>query len=209
MHGRQRVPLAAPAEDRIAGQVGEVRHRAVGVAERVRVLAPAVRLDAVAHLAVGVGRAALRAVVLDREVAVRALPVRDAVGADHARVADVDHVRGADVQADAKAGDEDRRRGQHPDGPDRRAARRTIRTRDPEAAHEQPDERRIRERHRREDVAVVEEPERDRERQQHERGRRCAPRAVVANRRGRAGRARRTRATPRRLLIFVPPNAPW
>ena len=168
MHGGQRVPLAAPAEDRVAGQVGEVRHRPVGVAERVRVLAAAVRLDAVAHLAVGVGRAALRAVVLDREVPVGALPVRDPVGADHARVADVDHVRRANVQADPEAGEEDRRRGEHPDRPHGGAARRAVRPRDPDAAREQPDERRIGERHRREDVAVVEEPERDREREQHE-----------------------------------------
>ena len=39
-------------------------------------LAAAVRLDAVADLAVDVGRAARRPVVLDREVAVRALAVR-------------------------------------------------------------------------------------------------------------------------------------
>ena len=168
MHGGQGVPLAAPAEDRIAGQVRDVRHRPVGVSVRVRVLAPAVRLDAVAHLAVGVGRAALGAVVLDREVTVGALPVRDAVGADDARIADVDHIRCANVQADAEAGDEDRRRGQHPDRPDRRTTRRAVRPRDPHAAHEQPDERRIRERHRREDIAAVEEPERHRERDQDE-----------------------------------------
>ena len=159
MHGGQGVPLAAPAEDRIARQVCDVRHRPVGVSVRVCVLAPAVRLDAVAHLAVCVGRAALGPIVLDREVTVRALPVCDAVGTDDARIADVDHIRCANVQADAKAGDEDRRRGQHPDRPDRRTSRRSVRPRDPHAAHEQPDEWRIRERHRREDVAAVEEPE--------------------------------------------------
>ena len=58
-------------------------------------LAAAVRLDAVADLARGVGRAARleRVAVLDREVAPRRLAVDDPLRADHARVADVDHVR--------------------------------------------------------------------------------------------------------------------
>ncbi len=168
MHRGQRVPLAAPAEDRVTGQIRQVRDRAVGVAERVRILTAPVRLDAVAHLALGVGGAALGPVVLDREVAVRALAVHDPVGADDARVADVDHVRVADVQADAKAGDEHRRRGEHPHRPHRRPARRVIGARDPHATKEQPRERRIREQHRSEDVAVVEVPKGDREREQHD-----------------------------------------
>ena len=50
----------------------------------------------------------------------RALPGRDALRADHARVADVDHVRVAHVEADAEAGEEDGRADQQPDGPDGR-----------------------------------------------------------------------------------------
>src|SRR3954466_15900035 len=94
------VPLVRPAEDLVAGDVGEIRDGAVRVAERVRGLALAVLLDPIAHLAGAVGRAAFRTRVLDREVPVRALPVDDPVGTDHARVADVDDVRGAPVQAD-------------------------------------------------------------------------------------------------------------
>ena len=169
VRGRQRVPLAAPAEDEVAraGRRGRrpgrrCRRWAFAVSQRPFVwIRSRISPD-------GVGRAAGGPVALDREVAVRALAVRDPVGADHARVADVDHVRVADVQPDPEAGEEDRRR--------RRAARPARRRRragagrapDPDAAREQPDERRVDERHRREDVAVVEEPERDREREQHE-----------------------------------------
>ena len=73
MRGRQRVPLAAPAEQPVAGQVGLVGDRAVGVALGVGGLAAAVGLDAVADLAGGVGGPAGGTVPLDREVAVRAL----------------------------------------------------------------------------------------------------------------------------------------
>ena len=135
---RQPVPLVAPAEDRVARDVREVGDRPVGVAERVRGLAPAVRLDPVAHLAFAVGRAALRPRVLDREVAVGALAVHDPVGADDPGVADVDHVRRAHVEPDAKPGDEHRRRGEQPDGPDRHPARRRVAARDPETAQQQP-----------------------------------------------------------------------
>ena len=48
-------------------------------------------------------------VVLDREVPPRRLAVDDPLGADHAGVADVDHVRALDVEPDAEAGEEDRR----------------------------------------------------------------------------------------------------
>ena len=168
MGGRQRVPLPAPAEDGVAGQIGLVGDGAVRVAERVRRLAAAVRLDPVADLARRVGGPARRPVALDREVAVGALPVRDPVGADHAGVADVDHVRVGDVEPDPEPEQEDRGGDQHPDRPDGRAARRPVAQADPDAAREQPREPRVDERHRGEDVAVVEEPERDREREQHQ-----------------------------------------
>src|SRR5581483_8605994 len=51
VHGRERVPLAAPPERDVAGDVRLVRHRAVRVAAVVRGLAAAVRLDAVPDLA--------------------------------------------------------------------------------------------------------------------------------------------------------------
>ena len=107
MRSGQAVPLPAPAEEREAGDVGEVRDGAVGVAVRVGGLAAAVRLDALADLAVAVGRPARLQVLLDREVAVGRLAVDDPLGADRPGEADVDHVRVSDVQADLEA---DRRR---------------------------------------------------------------------------------------------------
>ena len=119
------VPLPAPAEDEIAGHVGEVGDRAVRVAARVRGLAAPVRLDALADLAVGVGGAARLQVALLRHVPVRGLPVRDPLAADHAGEADVDHApRRLDVQADAEAREEDGGRGEQP-----RRARRAAPTR--------------------------------------------------------------------------------
>ena len=72
VRGGQRVPGAAPAEDQPERDVGVVVDRAVGVA---------------------VG-------VVGRPVAVQRLAVDQLVGADHARVADVDHVRVEDVEPD-------------------------------------------------------------------------------------------------------------
>ena len=98
---------------------------------------------------------------------VRRLAGRDALAADDARVADVDHVRVLDVEADPEAEQEDGRAGQQPDRPDRARLRR------PAGAHAAPDhpskqveQRRVDDRHRREDVALVEVPERDAEREQ-------------------------------------------
>ena len=97
-----------------------------------------------------------------------AVPVDDPLGADHARVADVDDVRALDVEPDPEAGEEDRRGEQHPDRPARRARRAAVADADPHPAQHHPDEQRIEERHRREDVAVVEVPERRRRREQEE-----------------------------------------
>ena len=91
-----------------------------------------------------------------------ACPVDDPLGADHAGVADVDDVRFLDVEPDAEAGEEDGRSEQHPDRPARRARRAAVTGADPGPAQHDPDEQRIEERHRSEDVAVVEEPQRRR-----------------------------------------------
>src|SRR3954464_14483152 len=109
MCGRQVVPLAGPAERQVPGHVRLVRDGAIRVALRVRRLAAAVRLDPLADLALAVGLPA-RLAELDREVAVRRLAVHDSLRAAPARVADVDHVRRANVEADAEAGREDRGR---------------------------------------------------------------------------------------------------
>ena len=125
---RQLVPLPRPAEDAVARHVREVRDGPVRVAALVRRLAAAVRLDALADLALRVGRPAGLQVPLRRHVAVRHLAVRDPVRADHARVADVDHAsRRLHVQADPEAGEEDRGGGEQPHRPERaRRARRPV-----------------------------------------------------------------------------------
>ena len=125
VHRRQRVPLVAPAEEQVARDVREVRDRPVGVAERVRGLA-AGRSSArgrAPRRSLSAGPHFFRSSSL-REVAVRALAVPDAVGADHARVADVDHVRRADVEPDAETrrGTPSPRRAARPARPARRAA---------------------------------------------------------------------------------------
>ena len=151
-----------------AGQVGLVGDRAVGVALGVGRLAAAVRLDVVADLAARVGGPAGGPAVLDREVAVGVDAVGDPLGADHPGEADVDHVRVPPVEADPEPAEEHGRADQQPDRPHGRASRGAVLLPDPEAAREQPDEARVDERHRGEDVAAVEEPERDRERQHHQ-----------------------------------------
>ncbi len=99
-------------------------------------------------------------VVLHREVAPGRLPVHDSLGSDHAGVADVDHVRGFDVEPDAKAGEEHGRGEQHPRRPEGTPTRRAPGRPDPRAAQHDPREQRIEERYRREDVSMVEEPQR-------------------------------------------------
>ena len=76
VRGRQVVPAAAPAEEEVAGDVALVRDGPVRVAERVRRLAAAVRLDALADLALGVRRAARLQALLDGHVPVRRLARR-------------------------------------------------------------------------------------------------------------------------------------
>ena len=99
----------------------------------------------------------------------------DAIGADHARVADVDHVRRTHIESDAKTREEHRQREQQPHRPYRRTARRPVLARNPHTAGKRPHERRVRERHRREDVAVVEEPQRHGERHECEQVDRSKP----------------------------------
>ena len=166
MRRGQVVPLPAPPEREIAGDVRLVGDGPVGVSLGVRALAAAVRLDPVADLARGVGRPARLLRVLDREVPPRRFAVDDPLGADHAGVADVDHVRLLDVQPDPEAGEKDGRCEKHPDRPARRPGRAAVPGADPDPAQHHPDEQRVEEGHRREDVAVVEEPQRRRRREE-------------------------------------------
>ena len=102
---RERVPLPAPAERPVARQVGLVGDRPVGVALRVRRLAAAVRLDAVADLAGASPRARTPAGSPrsgsgrrgSTPVAIRCAPITP-------EKPDVDHVRVADVEPDPEAG---------------------------------------------------------------------------------------------------------
>ena len=162
------VPLPAPAEGEVAGDVREIGDGAVGVTAPVRGLAASVGLDALADLAFRVGRAARLEVALLGHVAVGHLPVHDPLAADHPREADVDHAaRRLDVQPDAEAGEKDGRPCQQPHRPGGAGrARSTVAPGDPHAAAEQIEERRIRERRAPEDLALVEEAQRHREGEQ-------------------------------------------
>ena len=106
MRGRQVVPAAAPAEEEVAGDVALVCDGPVRVAEGVRRLATAVRLDALADLARRIRPAARLQALLDGHVPVRRLAGDDPLGADDAGVPDVDHVGGTHVEPDAEAGGE-------------------------------------------------------------------------------------------------------
>jgi len=108
VHGRQLVPLARPTAYPVTGQVGLVGDRPVGIPQRIRGLTAAVELDAVADLARRVSRAAGLEAVLGGEASVRHDAAGDALRTDDARVTDVDDVRVLQVQADAKADEEDR-----------------------------------------------------------------------------------------------------
>ena len=77
--GGQVVPASAPRQHLLEGHVGGVGHRPVGVA----------------------------VLVVLREVAPQLVAVGQPVGADDARVADVDHVGVRDVEPDAEADEED------------------------------------------------------------------------------------------------------
>ena len=143
MGGGQAVPGPAPRQQRLERDVGVVEDRSVRVA------------------AGDVGR----------EVAVDRLVGAEVVGADDARVPDVDHVRADDVEPAADAEQEHGRDAEHADG-DGQAQRRRLtparpRDRDAEHAREQVDEQRIDERDRDADLGRVEERVGDREREQH------------------------------------------
>ncbi len=93
----------------------------------------------------------------------------DPVGADHARVADVDHVRVRHVEPDAEADEEHERDRQPGDGHEQ--AQRLgppAAARDEQHAHQQVDEQRIDQRRREADPRRVEERERDGEAEQRE-----------------------------------------
>ena len=170
---RAGVPPAAPSEDEHGGHVGEIGDRA----RTCRRAGSPTRSGRSTGSAPGsrrrrpAGPHGVRSSV-DRHRPVRGTAVEDPVGADHARVADVDHRPGAvDVQPDAEADEEERRRREHPHGP----AGAPPRGRDRRA---EADPRRARRGGRRaagtasgralEHLPAVEERERDAEREQHE-----------------------------------------
>jgi hypothetical protein len=94
--------------------------------------------------------------------------VRDPIGADNAGVADVDDVRCLHVQPDPEAAEEDRGGEEDPGRPHAAGRRTAPGHADPDTAQNNPDERGIEQRHRREYVAVVEVPERRGRRKQHD-----------------------------------------
>src|SRR5207245_1858976 len=118
--------------------------RPVRVARGIRGFTTPVRLDAVADLAVRVGRPARLEVSFDRKMAVRRDTCSNSLRTDHTGVADVDDVRALEVQADAKAREEYGRAEQHPRRPQRTAANRPSPEADPGTARDQIRERWIR-----------------------------------------------------------------
>ena len=207
MRGPELVPLAAPAEDGVPGQVGEVGDRAVGVAARVRGLAAAVRLDPLADLALGVGGAARLQVPLLRHVPVGHLAVAIRCAPTTPAKPTSITLRCASTFSPTETGEEDAGRGEQlhrPDGVDARGgrSRRAIQTQ-----REQVDERRVGERRAPEDLALVEHAERDREGEQREQ-------VEVASEIGRRRSARPRRKTAQKPsqsqtpLIVLPPKAP-
>ena len=139
---RQVVPAPTPRQCLLEGDVEQVVERAVGVAP----------LD------------------VDREaLAVERIAVDDPVGADHARVAHVDHVRVEHVQADA-GGEQDHQGHRQPRDRQMRDQATLPRLRPhsrEENADEQVTEHRVHERHRDADLAPVEEDVRDPEGEQY------------------------------------------
>ena len=143
MRRGQVVPAPAPGQRLLERHVEQVVDRPVGVA----------LLD-----------------VLGEPRAVELVAVHDPVGADHARVADVDHVRVDHVRG---------RSGTPPAAPARpRARQRHVRHQPPrplaraearhQHAHQQVEQHRVDERHRHADLAAVEEHVRGAEGEQHE-----------------------------------------
>ncbi len=105
--------------------------------------------------------------VVGGERSVDRAPFDDALRADDAGVADVDHVPVGDVERDAESDQEHQADDQHarPEA-DRDGFRSRATTDQPEHSPEQVEQRRIDERNRRVDARVVEEGEREREREQ-------------------------------------------
>ena len=198
MRRGQRVPLPAPPEDRGGGDVRQVRDRAVGVAALDRGLAAAVRLDALAHLPLGVLRPTRLEAAALRHVPVRRLSVEDAVGADDTGQPDVDHpARCLDVEADPEPEEKDCTRREHPGRPHGAKREPASSQADPETAREQVQENRVHERDAEEDLAAVVEGQRDGQPEQHEEIEVHAPRAGVGDPRVRGRTRRRTPATRR------------
>ena len=161
---RQRVPLPAPREERDRRHVGEVGHRAVRVAALDPRLAAPVRLDALAHLSLGVLRPARLEVAALRHVPVRRLAVEDPARADDTGEPDVDHAaRRFEVEPDAEPEEEDGRGRKHPGRPDGRERLAAPAEPDPQPAREQVRENGVDERDAPEDLSAVEEGERGRE----------------------------------------------
>ncbi len=169
MRGGQRVPLPAPREDGDSRDVRQVGHRAVRIAALDRGLAASVRLDALAHLPLGVLRPARFEVTALRHVAVGRLAVEDPACTDDACEPDVDHAsRRLEVEPHPEAEQEDGSGSERPGRPDRAQRRTASAEPDPQPACEQVGEHRVDERDAPEDLAAIEEGERDRESEQRE-----------------------------------------
>ena len=111
------------------------------------------------------------ALVVGRELAVvEAVAVRDPVGADHTRVADVDHVRVDHVQPDPEADEEDQSRKEKVDRHVRHELAHALAAAPslPQHSPHHVEQHGIGERHRHPDLAAVEEHVRDAEGEQHE-----------------------------------------
>ena len=123
----------------------------------------------------------------------------DPLGADRPRVADVDHVRGLDVQPDLEAREEDRRGDEHPHRPERPRPRGPTFDSHPQRPPEQVGERRVSERDAREDVAAVEVPERRREEEEREQVE--VPQAAQTTKVGEPEQEDRTEAEPDPVVV--------
>ena len=144
--------------------VGEVRDRAVRVAALDPRLATAVRLDALAHLSLGVLRPARLEITALRHVPVRRLAVEDPARADDSGKPDVDHAaRRFEVEPDAEPKEEDGRGCEHPRWPNGCERLAAPAEPDPQPARKHVRENGIDERDTPEDLSAIEERERGRE----------------------------------------------
>ena len=139
---RQAVPEPAPAEDQVERHIGVVVDRPVRVS----------------------GGVAVRPVSVQRRVG------EHLVGADHAGVADVDHIRVGDVQANPETDQEDHTDRQPPgrDQDPQRLPRPAASERQQQHSDHQVAHERIHQRHRQSKVRLVEERQRNREAQEHQ-----------------------------------------